>query len=192
MEQLIVGIAGGTSAGKSSLCTALEKELTSKAVTVIHLDWYFFPEAKTNNRPEAIDINQCLTDLASLRQGKTVTRTSRSNTHVIEPRPVIIIEGHLALTFPELVEQFDLTIFVDMDVEERVLRRIERNVGAGMELSNVISWYRKDVRENHWEFIEPTKRQADLIVWGEITPRRVRVLADILRSRLPKDFPTDD
>lgn len=180
----MVGVAGGTSAGKSSLCTALQQELTSDLVTLIRLDAYFFADAETNNRPEAIDIEKLLADLAALKQEQIVTHTSRGKTYTYEPRPIIIIEGHLVLTFPELVEQLDLTIFVDMDVEERILRRIERNVAAGMDLGSIISWYRKDVKENHWEFIEPTKKEADLIVWGEITPRRVKILADILRSQI--------
>ena len=88
------------------------------------------------------------------------------------------------LSIPELQDFFDLTIYVDMEPQERIMRRIERNVAAGADLNQVIAWYRQDAQPGHWECIEPTKQEADLILWGNWTERRVEKVSRVLLSLL--------
>ncbi len=182
MKPVFVAIGGGSGSGKSTLCARLQEDLGKDMVEVIHLDTYFFPNAGTNNRPESIDIDRAKADLEAIADGRSVTVTSRGREYNYQPRPIVIVEGHLVLTFPEILELFDLTVYIDMEAQERIMRRIERNVAAGRELAEITAWYRKDAQGNHWKFIEPTKQDADIIIWGECTPRRLRVLRKLLLS----------
>jgi len=176
-NQKLVVVAGGTGSGKTTLCSKV-KEVLGDKLCLISLDNYFYRDADSNNRPDSIDIERLLRHLDLLTSGKAVSWRSRN----YEPSPITLVEGHLALTFPRLVEDLDLSIFVDLDAEERTLRRLERNMAEGREFEEITDWYRGDVKENHWRYIEPTKKKADLIMWGEINSRRVQVLANILNG----------
>ena len=184
MKPVFVAIGGGSGSGKSTLCQLLQAKLGSDVLEVVSLDRYFYPDATTNNRPECIQADKARADLASLRDGKTVSFTSRGRQVTYRPRPLIIVEGHLVLSIPELQDFFDLTIYVDMEPQERIMRRIERNVAAGADLNQVIAWYRQDAQPGHWECIEPTKQEADLILWGNWTERRVEKVSRVLLSLL--------
>ncbi len=179
MAILLVGVGGGSGSGKTTLCRALQKELGADKVSIIGTDWYMTRDVGSHNRPEAIDEKRLLKDLDLLSQGKTIVRGRR----LAEPAPIVLIEGHLVFCLPHLVEKLDLKVFIDMDPEERLLRRISRNVlQAGLELEGVVDWYRKDVQANYWEFIEPTKKMADLIIWGDGDPRKAKLLGAFLVS----------
>lgn len=178
---LLVGIGGGSGSGKTTLCRALQAELGPHRVAIVGTDWYMTRDVSSHNRPEAIDEERLLEDLELLDEGETIARGRRQ----VEPAPIILIEGHLVFCLPRLVERLDLKVFVDMDPEERLLRRISRNVlQAGMELEGVIDWYRQDVQANYWEFVEPTRKMADLIIWGDGDHRKAQLLGAFLLSML--------
>ena len=181
MAMLLVGVGGGSGSGKTTLCQALQAELGADKVATIGTDWYMNSDARSHNRPEAIDEERLLEDLDLLIKGKTIIRGRRS----IEPAPIVLVEGHLVFCLPRLVERLHLKVFVDMDPEERLLRRISRNVlQAGLDLTDIVDWYRKDVQANCWEFVEPTKKMADLIVWGDGEARKVKLLGAFLTTML--------
>ena len=181
MAMLLVGVGGGSGSGKTTLCQALQAELGADKVAIIGTDWYMNSDARSHNRPEAIDEERLLEDLDLLIKGRTIIRGRRS----IEPAPIVLVEGHLVFCLPRLVERLHLKVFVDMDPEERLLRRISRNVlQAGLDLTDVVDWYRKDVQANCWEFVEPTKKMADLIVWGDGEARKVKLLGAFLTTML--------
>jgi len=181
MDTVLVGVGGGTGSGKSTLCRALQDKLGKEMMYLIHLDTYFRQDRLTRNRPEAIDIERLYADLERMQNSGNVLPGVNGRPPGSTTAPLVVIEGHLTLAFPKLVERLDLSIYIDMETEERVLRRLERNVRAGSTLDDVVSWYRKDARDNHYLFIEPTKQVADLILWGDITPRRIEVVAGLLR-----------
>ncbi len=181
MAMLLVGVGGGSGSGKTTLCRAVQAELGSDKVAIVGTDWYMSFDIGSHNRPDAIDETQLLDDLNLLNKGQTIVRGRRS----IEPAPIVLVEGHLVFCLPRLVERLHLKVFVDMDPEERLLRRISRNVlQAGLELADVVEWYRKDVQGNHWGFVEPTKKMADLIIWGDGEARKVKLLGAFLNSML--------
>lgn len=181
----LIGIGGGTCSGKTTLTRALAERLGSCNVAVLHTDTFFRPGSPTHNRPECIDEDRLRAAIHTLRQGEPAQVPARGNrpASVIEPRPITLVEGHLCLTFPWLLDLLDLSIYVDMDDEERVLRRIERNVaGSGQDVRNVIAWYRQDVLHNHRQFTAPTKSAADIILWGEWTERRLSRVVQLIKS----------
>ena len=178
MKPKIVGIGGGTGAGKTTLAKRVKKVM-GDSLCLISLDHYFYKNIKTRNRPDSINIDKFLNDLDTLYNKKG---NINHRGHSYKSRSIILIEGHLTLAFPKLFDKLDLSIFIDQDQEERVLRRLERNMENNDDFNKIVSWYRDDVKENHWKFIEPTKKKADLIIWGEINQRRVQVLVDILKG----------
>ncbi|NLK08158.1 MAG: AAA family ATPase [Firmicutes bacterium] len=179
MNTLLVGIAGGSSSGKTTFCRALQDHLGSDKVAVMGSDWYMNHGGPTHNRPDAVNEEEFLLDLDLLLKGKSISRRNRT----VEHRSIVLIEGHLIFCFPRIVEKLDLKIFIDMDPEERLLRRISRNtLEAGMDLKGVIDWYRKDVQTNYWKFIEPTKKMADFIIWGDGDPKKVELLGAFLEK----------
>ncbi|MFW6006822.1 MAG: AAA family ATPase [Bacillota bacterium] len=177
MKSKLVGVGGGTGAGKTTLCKKVKEKMGDK-LCLISLDSYFYEDTDSHNRPESINIDKFLEDLDILLEGNKAVHRGQ----IYHSSPVILIEGHLTLTFTKLFKRLDLSIFVDQDVEERVLRRLERNMDENCNFESITSWYRNDVKDNHWQFIEPTKAKADLIIWGEVNSRRVQVLTDILNS----------
>ena len=181
MAMLLVGVGGGSGSGKTTLCRALQAELGSNRVAIIGTDWYMTHDAPSHNRPEAIDEERLLEDLDLLGRGETIVRGQRR----VKPAPITLVEGHLVFCLPRLVERLSLRVFVDMDPEERLLRRISRNVlQAGLELKDVVDWYRQDVQANYWEFVEPARKIADLIIWGDGDPRKAELLGAFLLSML--------
>lgn len=184
-QTLLIAIGGGTGAGKSTLVNALQERIGEDHVSILRTDAFFRPNTHTNNRPESIDEERLRSAISALRRGEPAHIPARGqrSAYCIEPRRINLIEGHLCLAFSWLVEMVDLSIYVDMDDEERVLRRIERNVDQhGHDLSNVIAWYRQDVLHNHREFTAPTKMAADLILWGEWNERRLSHIVQIIKS----------
>nr|AGF93386.1 uridine kinase [uncultured organism] len=178
MKSKLVGIGGGTGSGKTTFCKKVKERMGSD-LCLISLDRYFYKDTDTHNKPESINIEKFLEDLEKIESGAKVVHRNK----IYKKRPIILIEGHLTLTFDELFEKLDLSVFMEMDVEERVIRRLERNMEEqNSDFSDITSWYRNDVRENHWQFIEPTKSRADLILWGEINQRRVKIFTDILKG----------
>ena len=178
----IIGIAGGTGSGKTTVVKKIIEALPTDKVAVIPLDSYYndtshlsMDERKKINfdHPNAFDWKLLTQQIQALREHKSIEQPTYSylisnrlpETIHIEPCEVIIIEGIMALWKKELRDLMDLKIFVDADPDERLIRVIQRDIiERGRTAQMVIDRYREVLKPMHQEFIEPTKRYADLII----------------------------
>ena len=179
---LIIGIAGGTGSGKSTVVRKIVESLGEKEVVVLPQDSYYkdsshVPVEERQNinfdHPDAFEWSLLAKHVADLRNGKCIeqpiysylTCTRQAETIHIEPREVIIIEGILALCDEELRQMMDLKVFVDADADERLIRVIQRDIiERGRTAEDVMKRYIGVLKPMHNQFIEPCKRYADLIV----------------------------
>lgn len=180
-QPLVIGLAGGTGSGKTTVAQALIKA-ASHNITILPQDAYYLAQhdipfevrALTNyDEPSAFDTPLLVEQLDQLIAGEMIERPlydfsqhdRSSQTVTITPRPVIVVEGILVLHEIELRERMSLKVFVDAPPDERFIRRLERDVRErGRSPESVISQYRRTVKPMHDLFIEPTKQHADLIV----------------------------
>ncbi len=179
---LIVGIAGGTGSGKTTVVRRIIERLPVGCVTVVPQDNYYKDNShlpmeerqKINfDHPDAIEWTLLIEHIKDLKNKKRIqqpiysylTCTRSKETIEIVPSSVIIVEGILILSQPELRELMDLKIFVDADADDRLSRVIQRDiVERGRSVAMVLDRYDKTVKPSHLQFIEPTKRYADIIV----------------------------
>ena len=181
---LVVGVAGGTGSGKTTFANALAQCLGDDVVILAHDNYYrahhdmSYDERTLLNydHPDAYETDLMVRDLAALKRGMPVkvpeydfTIHDRSeHTTTLHPAPVIIVEGIMVLQSPELRELMDVKIFVDAGADVRILRRTLRDVSErGRSIKSVITQYLQTVRPMHEQFVEPSKRHADLIVPSE-------------------------
>jgi len=179
---LIIGIAGGTGSGKTTVVNQILNELPETEVGIISQDSYY----KQNNNmsyeersninfdlPRAIDFELLVEHLQALKTGQTinqpvysfVTHNRTDDTVTTHPRKVMIVEGILILTNPELREMFDIKIFVHADSDERLIRRLKRDIAErGRDMEEVLNRYQTTLKPMHQQFIEPTKAFADIII----------------------------
>ena len=180
---LVIGIAGGSGSGKTTVVKAITEKLHGKSVVVIPQDVYYKDcsdlsdeEKRANNfdHPDAIDWDLLCKQLSELKKGKTIHQPvysyiscSRSKTETVrvEPAEVIIIEGILIFTCKPLREQMDVKIFVDADDDDRLMRVMARDISErGKDVHWVIERYSRTVKPMYLQFIEPSKRYADIII----------------------------
>ncbi len=178
---VIIGIAGGTGSGKSTFTNRL-KEMFGDNVTVLYYDNYYrahddvpFEERKKINydHPEAFETELLLEHLRLLKEGRAIhcpvydyTQHNRSN-EVIEVTPsnIILLEGILVLSDERLRNMTDIKVFVDADADERILRRVLRDVKErGRDIENIIDQYLTTVKPMHYLYVEPTKVYADIVI----------------------------
>lgn len=194
---LIIGIAGGTGCGKTTVVNQILNELPEKEVGVIPQDSYYNDtthlsyEERINinfDHPRSIDFDLLVSHLKELKKGNAIHQPVYSfvkhnrtgDTVVTHPRKVMIVEGILILTHPELRDMFDIKIFVHADADERLLRRLKRDITErGRDLDEVLTRYQNTLKPMHEQFIEPTKEYADIIIPNN---RHNTVAIDILRS----------
>lgn len=206
MDTIVIGIAGGTGSGKTTLANSLVGYFGGDEVSILRHDNYYkrhdeltYEERAALNydHPDAFDTDLLCEHIRELKAGRAIempvydfTAHNRSDrkTHVL-PNPVIILEGVLILAEPALVELMDFRIFVDTDADERILRRIIRDVNQrGRTLESVIRQYRETVKPMHEQFVEPSKRKADIIIpEGGMNGAAMRVIVELIRSRLRSD-----
>jgi uridine kinase len=178
----VVGIAGGTGSGKTTVAERLAEAMPrGRCVTIDHDAYYrdqshLSPEDRADinyDHPAVLDSDLLARHLRELRAGRTVeipiydfaTHTRRTETRTVEPSRVIIVEGILVFAEPALREQMDLKIFVDTDPDIRLMRRIRRDLEErGRTFQSVRDQYYATVRPMHLEHVEPSKRWADLIL----------------------------
>ncbi len=179
---LVIGIAGGTGSGKTTVVRKIVESLPAGEVVVLPQDSYYKDSSHVPveerqfinfDHPDAFDWDLLSEQLAMLKEGKTIeqptysyiTCTRQKETIHIEPREVVIVEGILALCDDKLREQMDLKIFVDADSDERLIRVISRDIAErGRTAEAVMERYTRVLKPMHQQFIEPTKRYADLII----------------------------
>ena len=179
---LIIGIAGGTGCGKTTVVNQILNELPEGEVGVISQDSYYqdtthlsYEErVKINfDHPRSIDFDLLVNHLKKLKSGKPINQPVYSfvqhnrtgDTILTHPRKVMIVEGILILTNPKLRNMFDIKIFVHADSDERLIRRLKRDISErGRDLNEVISRYQTTLKPMHEQFIEPMKEYADIII----------------------------
>lgn len=196
---LIIGIAGGSGSGKTTVVKEIIKKLPKDSVAVISQDSYYrdnghlSPEEKKNinfDHPSSIEFKLLNKQLDELLQGEKIemplysyVTCARSNETIpLVPKKVLIVEGILILTNPSLRKRLDVKVYVDADADDRLMRIIHRDIKErGRSYIDVLSHYEKWVKPMHLTFIEPTKRYADIIVPQGGTNK---IAIDILSSRI--------
>ena len=181
LNPIIIGIAGGTGSGKSTLADNIKKEFKNNISMLSH-DYYYknnshlpFEERVNLNydHPEAFDTDLLIEHLQKLKNGETIKRPSYSfinhlreeETYEVVPKKVIIVEGILIFENKALRDMMDIKIFVDTDADIRFIRRLLRDVEKrGRTLNSVVSQYCTTVKPMHEQFVEPSKKFADIIV----------------------------
>lgn len=179
---LIIGIAGGTGSGKTTVVHRIMSELSANEVGIISQDSYYkatdnlsYEERSKINfdHPRAIDFDLLTHHLQELRKGKAieqpvysfVTHNRTKDTIITHPKKVIIVEGILILTNPNLRDMFDIKVFVHADSDERLIRRVKRDIAErGRDMNEVLNRYQTTLKPMHQQFIEPTKNYADIII----------------------------
>lgn len=203
---LCIGISGGSGAGKSTFASLLEEQLADLQPAVLHQDRYFrdwaeVPEAeraarRTVNSPEGLAWPAFLECFQALRRGVAITEPApgtrlsarRAEASQVYPSAVLIVEGLFALWHPELRALLDLGIYLDVPDDERVLRRLLRDVGQrGGDLGRSADWYRQDVLPNFSVYTGTSRQHADLVIpWTRRNPTAVTVVAAWVRSELAR------
>lgn len=179
---ILIGITGGTGSGKSTVSTEIFKYIDKEKITIIEQDSYYKDQShlsleeriKTNyDHPFAFDNKLLIEHLKELLKGNPIEKpiydfgnhNRKKDTEKVEPRDIVILEGILILSEKEIRDLLDIKIFVDTDSDVRVIRRILRDIkDRGRTLESVILQYMETVRPAHLQFVEPTKRYADIII----------------------------
>ncbi len=179
---LVIGIAGGTGSGKTTVANVIIDRVGSNHIALIPHDAYYKDLAKLEpaqrvminfDHPDSLDTSLMIEHLKQLKEYKSVelpvydfkTHMRTEQTLHVDPQPVILVEGILILVEKGLRELFDVKIFVDTDADIRFIRRLERDIAErGRTSASVITQYLTTVRPMHMEFVEPSKRYADVII----------------------------
>jgi uridine kinase len=182
MNSLLIGIAGGTGSGKTTVTNAILERLDRKRVLVIQHDSYYKdisvhgglpPEQVNFDHPDSLETDLLIRHLRELKAGRAVdepiynftTHKRLDSTRRLEPREIIMLDGILILANRELRDLLDIKIFVDTDADERLIRRIRRDIlERGRSIDSVMHQYMGTVKPMHLEFVEPSKRWADVII----------------------------
>lgn len=200
---LVIGIAGGTGSGKTTVVNKIINSFAPGEVAVIPQDSYYKdsshipPELRSKinfDEPAAIEWSLLVKQLKDLKSGQTIemptysylTCTRQTETVKVEPTDVVIVEGILVLNEPELRELMDVKVFVDADPDERLIRVIARDcIERGRTAQMVIDRYREVLKPMHCRYIEPSKQFADLIIpQGGSNTVAITLLTDYIASRL--------
>ena len=194
---LIIGIAGGTGSGKTTVVNQILHELPTDEVCVISQDSYYNAtndlsyEQRTKinfDHPKAIDFDLLVDHISKLKNGEVIeqpiysfiTHNRTKDVLITHPRKVVIVEGILIFNSKELRDLFDIKIFVHADTDERLIRRIKRDIEErGRDVSEVLTRYQTTLKPMHLQFIEPTKNYADIIIPND---RFNTVAIDIVRT----------
>jgi uridine kinase len=204
---MIIGICGGTGSGKTTIARAIVEAVGRERVVLVEQDSYYrnladmpLDERHQANfdHPDSIDSDMLVNHLMRLKQGlqvemplydfKTHTRSDRIET--IEPKPVVIVEGILIFAETRVLDLLDMRVYVDTPGDIRFIRRLQRDiVERGRTVESVIDQYYRTVRPMHFEFVEPSKRHADIIIpEGSQTGVTVDLLCSLVREKLDEQM----
>lgn len=205
MSPFVIGIAGGTCSGKTTFSQAILQQIGPEHVVYIQTDSYYVDRSsvlpqereKINyDHPDALENPLLISHLKTLLNWRPIespiydfkTHTRRDEAERIEPKQVILLEGILILVDPRLRDLMDLKVFVDTDADVRVLRRLKRDIEVrGRTVQSVMEQYCSTVRPMHLEFVEPSKRYADLIIpEGGFNENGVDIIVQKIRSMLSR------
>ena len=169
MKTIIIGIAGGTGSGKSTFTKKLKKEFKDDVAVLYHDNYY----RDQSDIPDAMETELLIRQLMNLKAGKAVdcpvydyTQHTRSDQVVrVEPKKVILLEGILVLADERLRDLLDIKVYVEADADERILRRIIRDVKErGRDMEGVVEQYLTTVKPMHYLYVEPTRCMADIVI----------------------------
>jgi uridine kinase len=182
MRPLVIGIAGGTGSGKTTVATKIAESLPADRAVVIQHDWYYLDRSHLTeearalvnfDEPDALDNARLLSDLQALKAGRRATcpqydfasHTRLRDGKDMAPHPIVIVEGILLFAIPSVRDAFDLRLFVDTDDDIRLLRRIRRDIeDRGRDIGAIEAQYRESVRPMHQLHVAPSRRHAHLII----------------------------
>ena len=181
-KPILIGITGGTGSGKSTVTNEIFNAVEEKDIAIIQQDSYYKDQSdvpfedrikRNYDHPFAFDNDLLVKHLKDLQDGKSIEQpiydfekhTRKRETHLIESKKIVILEGILILNDEEIRNLLDMKIFVDTDSDVRVIRRIMRDIeDRGRTLQSVVDQYMQTVRPAHLQFIEPSKKYADIII----------------------------
>ena len=168
MEPIIIGIAGGSGSGKSTFTNRLRQYFGDDVVVIYHDNYY-----RRQDDPDSLETDLLVEHLKELKAGKTIecpvydySQHNRSSEIIkIEPRPIILVEGILLLADERIRSLLDIKVYVEADADERILRRIVRDVEErGRDLKGIITQYLTTVKPMHYMYVEPTRALADIVI----------------------------
>ena len=197
MDCIMIGIAGGTGSGKSTFTNRLKEHFGDDVTVIYHDNYYksrddmtYEERTKVNyDHPDSLETELLIEHLKMLKEGKSVecpiydfTQHNRSNkSYTIEPSKIFLIEGILIFSDEKLRDLFDIKVFVEADADERILRRILRDVKErGRDLNNIMEQYLTTVKPMHALYVEPTKNTADIIINSGMND----VAFDVMRTKI--------
>lgn len=204
-KPLTIGVAGGSGSGKSTVVAALVDAVGLENVALLPHDAYYRPYDDLSldqrrhlnwDHPDRLETELLVQHLSNLVAGRAIERpvydfssySRLPEIERVEPRPVIIVEGILIFTEPSLRDLLDIKLFVDTDADVRFIRRLRRDIlERGRELASVIKQYEETVRPMHLDFVEPSKRYANLIIPEGVNKWAVEVLVERMRASLDKE-----
>jgi uridine kinase len=179
---MIIGISGGTGSGKTTVANRILESVSASEVVFIQQDSYYrnlqdlpldYRNVANFDHPEALDNDLLVQHVRKLRAGEAIdlpiydfkTNSRRNETRRVESKPIVIVEGILIFVDPRLLEQMDIKVFVDTPDDVRFIRRLRRDIAErGRTVESVIEQYLGTVRPMHMQFVEPSKRYADVII----------------------------
>ena len=182
VNPVTIGVAGGSASGKTSVSRAILQRIGNEHIAYLEHDAYYkdlrhlpFAEVKLMNfdHPDSLETELLVRHILQLKQGQSVnipvydftTYRRTEQVKVVDPQPIILVEGILIFAEPELRKLFDVRIFVDTDADIRFIRRLKRDISErGRSVESVIEQYLSSVRPMHLDFVEPSKRYADVII----------------------------
>ena len=181
MSSIVIGVAGGSGSGKSTFTNRIKEHFGDDVVVLYHDNYYRrqdgvpFEQRVTVNydHPDSLETELLVEHLKQLKEGKSIecpvydyTKHNRSSEVIrIDPKPVILVEGILLLADPRVRDLLDIKVYVEADADERILRRISRDVEErGRDLNGIIKQYLTTVKPMHYLYVEPTRSKADIVI----------------------------
>ncbi len=203
---MIIGICGGTGSGKTTIARSIVDAVSAQNVVLVEQDSYYrnlsdmpLDERHQANfdHPDSLDSDMLVNHILRLKQGLSIemplydfaTHTRSDKIEIIEPRPVVIVEGILIFAEPRVLDLLDVRVFVDTPDDIRLMRRLRRDITErGRTFERTLEQYERTIRPMHYEFVEPSKRHADIIIpEGAQTGVTVEVLCGLVQRKLEKE-----